>query len=508
MGTHESSVNYQNLIRDLAEMYPFDVAEVVFVELVANCLDAGATRISVEFNPRDRVLIVTDNGKGMDVSEFEQYHDFAAGLKTRGTGIGFAGVGAKVSFNIADKVVTETRSKGFSGGSNWYLQSAKKLIWEDMQPRHLRGTGTRVAVTFRHGATVSYSSAKDLVELLQRHYLALLDTEFLRLYDQMHVYSSSLRFEVNGEVLEPSNVATDLALSEVRKFFPTKGSKKVGYGVVGLAASEYPLGPDYCGLLLCTRGKVIKPDLFNQFPGALGPRIIGLVEVPYFVNFLTTAKTDFMRRFKPREFEKLYGPIREEFKTWLGKLGIQPAEIAGTDEAARLERELKKVLDDVPELAEFFGFRTRTPVLAASDAGDVPAATHEGIDVTFPVGEGSAGQGPGPVDAGDEPGEALVEDRESGAKPAKPISRTARRGPKIAFVEAPDRVDLAWVDGNNVVINSGHPSYSRKTRDRSAERRLHNLFAIGSAIQRFLASGDDATDLMFVDKMMAAWGKK
>lgn len=507
MGTHESSVNYQNLIRDLAEMYPFDVAEVVFVELVANCLDAGATRISVEFNPRDRVLIVTDNGTGMDASEFEQYHDFAAGLKTRGTGIGFAGVGAKVSFNIADRVVAETRSKGFSGGSDWYLQSAKKLIWEDMQPRHLRGTGTRVAVTFRHGATVSYSSAKDLVELLQRHYLALLDTEFLDLYERMGVYSSSLRFEVNREVLRPSNVATDLALSEVRKFFPTKGGNRVGYGVVGLARTEYPLGPDYCGLLLCTRGKVIKADLFNQFPATLGPRIIGLVEVPHFVNFLTTAKTDFMRRFKPREFEKLYGPIREEFKTWLGELGIQPAEIAGTDEAARLERELKKVLDDVPELAEFFGFRTRKPVLAASDTGDVTAATHEGIDVTFPVGEGSAAQGPGPVDVGDEPGEALVEDEKTGTKAASPISRTARRGPKIAFAEAPDRVDLAWVDGNNVVINSGHPSYG-KTRADSTARRLHCLFAVGSSIQRFLASGDDATDLMFVDRMMAAWGKK
>lgn len=29
MATHESSINFQNLIRALAEMYPFDVAEVV-----------------------------------------------------------------------------------------------------------------------------------------------------------------------------------------------------------------------------------------------------------------------------------------------------------------------------------------------------------------------------------------------------------------------------------------------------------------------------------------------
>jgi len=29
MTMHESGVNYQNLIRDLAEIYPFDVDEVV-----------------------------------------------------------------------------------------------------------------------------------------------------------------------------------------------------------------------------------------------------------------------------------------------------------------------------------------------------------------------------------------------------------------------------------------------------------------------------------------------
>jgi len=507
MGVHESSVNYQNLIRDLAEMYPFDVAEVVFVELIANCLDAGATRISVEFDPRDRVLVVTDDGKGMDASEFEQYHDFAAGLKTRGTGIGFAGVGAKVSFNIANRVVTETRSESFSGGSDWYLQSAKKLIWEDIRPKHLQGTGTRVAVTFKPNAVIPYGGREDLVELLRRHYLPLTDTGFLDLYERMGIYSENLRFVANGAPLRPSDVATELGLSEVRQFFPAKAGKRIGYGVMGLAPSEYPLGPDYCGLLLCTRGKVIKPDLFNQFPGTLGPRMIGLVEVPAFVNFLTTAKTDFMRKSKPREFERLYGPIREEFKAWLGELGIQPAEIAGTDEAAKLERELKKILQDIPELSDFFGFRIRKTVLEESNTGAISASIHEGIEVTFPVGEGSAGQGPGPVDVGGEPGEALVEDRDSGTKPAKPISRTARRGPKIAFAERPDQVDLAWVEGSNVVINSGHPSRP-KARSDGRSRTLHDLFAIGSAIQRFRASGDEPADLMFIDRMMAAWGKK
>ena len=127
--------------------------------------------------------------------------------------------------------------------------------------------------------------------------------------------------------------------------------------------------------------------------------------------------------------------------------------------------------------------------------------------MTFPVGEGEAREGPNLFDVGDGIGQALVEDKEAGIKPAKPISRVGRRGPKITFAEVPDRVDLAWIDGNNVVINSGHPCYI-KVHDNTTAKRIHSLFAIANAVQRFVASGGDAKDLMLADRMMAAWGKK
>lgn len=506
MGTHESSVNYRNLIRDLAEMYPFEVAEVVVVELVANSLDAGASRILIDFDTSKRILIVEDNGKGMTASDFEEYHDFAAGLKAKGSGIGFAGLGAKISFNVADKVITETCSESFSGGSNWYLQSKKKLVWEDISPTHLQGYGTRVEVWFRPDVQIPYDSTEDIVRLLRRHYLPLMDSKFLALYERMHCYLSAPRFVVNGWEVKPVKLAEDFALDNVKEFFPTKAGKKFGYGILGLAQAEYPLSPEVCGVLLCTRGKVIKADLFNQFPGSLGPRLFGIVEIPEFVKFLTTSKTDFIRKGRHKEFERLYDPIRQEFKNWLKDLGVQPPEVTATDEAAKLERELKKLVEDVPELAEFFGFRTRKDIPERSENGPIIVNTQEGIEETFPVGEGAKRERPGPVDIGDQPGQALVEDPE-GTESAKPISRTARRGPKISFIEAPDRMDLAWVDGNNVVINSGHPAYI-KARSDAAARRLHNLFSIASAIQRFLNSQNETSDLMFTDRMMAAWGKK
>ncbi len=363
-------------------------------------------------------------------------------------------------------------------------------------------------VHFRPDSMPSYSTTKDLIQLLRRHYLPLFDKTFLDLYKQIGYYSSDLRFIVNGQTITPGEIAEDLALGEVKKFKPRKARKMIGYGLFGLAKLEYPLGSDICGVLLCTHGKVIKADLLNQFPGSLGPRLFGLAEVPKFIDFLTTAKTDFIstRGKKYKQFQDLYNPIKQEFKAWLVDIGIQPLELMHTDEARKLEMELKKLVEDIPELGEFFGFWSRKTVLQKSNGGAVAVGIYEGVETTFPTSQGVSGRDPGPLDIGDKPGSALLEDQK-GSERAEPISRTARRGPKISFVSAPDRLDLAWVDGNHVVINSGHPSYTR-VRSNATARRLHCFFALGTAVQRFIAAADNSRDLTFIDRLMAAWGRK
>ncbi len=505
MNQHESGVNYQNLIRDLADMYPADVAEVIVVELIANALDAKATVISVDYDNTRKVLVIQDNGNGMSESQFKQYHDFAAGLKTRGQGIGFAGVGAKISFNIAKRVVTETKSQSFTGGSDWYFLTEKKLVWDDIAVSQLKGQGTRVEVHFQSNAPVAYD---DLTSILKRNYLPLLDKQFLKMESDSGFYSVNTRFIVNGLLIEPGNIVEDYHLSNVLEFFPKRSGKLFGYGILGLAPSDYPLGPESCGVSLCTHGKVIKADLFNQFPGEFGPRIFGLVEVPAFIEFLTTSKTDFYRRSRRREFEELYNPIRSEFRSWLAELGVRAAEDVHDDAAPQLERVLRQLVDDVPELGDFLGIRDRKSVLVQSDSdsGSVPASVHEGVEVTFPDGDGDGTIQPGPLDIGDQQGESLGSDA-SGDKKAKPISRQGRRGPRISFAESPEAPEMAWVNGNTIIINSGHPAYI-KARANPTQRTLHSLYAIGIAVQRFLSEGSEKPDVVFVDRMMAAWARR
>jgi len=506
MPVHESSVNFDNLIRDLADMYTLDVAEVVIVEVVANALDAKADRILIDYDPVNKVLIIEDNGGGMSSGQFEEYHDFAAGLKTRGTGIGFAGVGAKISFNIADRVITETKSDTFSGGSNWFLHGKKKLLWEDTEVSNLKNRGTYVKIHFNPKSKIPYSSTDDLFKVLKNNYLPLFDISFLKLYEEMGCYSKELRFIINKKFIEPVDIVKDYQLKHDQKVFPKKSGKMYGYGIFGLSDTEYPVAQHIAGVLLCTYGKVIKSDFFGQFPGEISARIFGLIEVPEFVSFLTTSKTDFMRaghRF--RKFEKLYNPLRQEFKQWMERIGIKPTEVSHSTEALRIEKELSKLVDDVPELGTFFGFRTRKSVLIEKKSGALIAEEVNGAEPTYPIDGHRKGNGSFPMDEGDMNGKALMRENE-GDKRAEPISRKAKKGPKISFSFLPDKKELAWIDGNNIVINSGHPAY-QKLGSNDRAKRIHSLFGISNAILKFKIENGDM-DLEFIDRLMTAWGKK
>ncbi|MFA5628786.1 MAG: ATP-binding protein [Dehalococcoidales bacterium] len=506
MAIHESSVNFENLIKDLADMYPYDVGIVVLVELLANALDSKANSIEVEYNSKEKSLTVIDNGTGMTKESFAQYHDFAAGLKTRGSGIGFAGVGAKISFNIANQVITETRSKSFSGGSNWYFNTEKKLIWEDIpSPNNLK-YGTKVKVIFREEVNIPFNNHTDIVTLIQQHYLPLIDLNFLPLYEKLDFYKKELRFIVNKKEISEFNFKTEFDLSDIHEFYPTSKGGKIGYGILGISSKEYPMGENQCGVLLCTHGKVIKSDLFNQFPGDLGPKIVGVVEIPDLINFLTSSKTDFMRRGKHKEFETLYNPIRQEFKSWLKKLGIKSSEIPPDDEAIKLEKEIKKLIDEIPELSEFFGMPLQKEVLQEQKDGQVDAGLQSGVEQTFPSGTGKINTKNPILGPGDASGEALVENAGAKDKKAGPISRTSKRGPRISFYESPEREELSWVDGYNIVINSGNPAYKRASTN-SQVKRTHCMYAIANAMQKFLFVGD-TNDLSFVDKLISVWGRK
>jgi len=164
------------------------------------------------------------------------------------------------------------------------------------------------------------------------------------------------------------------------------------------------------------------------------------------------------------------------------------------------------LLEDIPELREFFGLRLPKKVLISDNKGDVITKDVNGIEKSFPIGIGNKGNTNGIPDIGIEPGSTIVQDAHGNHK-ASTISRSSKQGPKISFVNVSDKLELAWVEGNTIFINNGHP-VNNKIKDNYKDKRIFYLVAIGCAIQRFLASQEDKADLLFIDRILSAWGNK
>ena len=131
-------------------------SEILMIELVANSLDAGAEDLAVDLEGDEVVhLVVTDNGHGMKSrKEFEEYHDLGSLTKSRGGGIGWAGIGAKLYIDRCDSIYTETRSASFTGASSWSFPKGEKAPkWREIPPHGLlrgkRGTAIEITISDR-----------------------------------------------------------------------------------------------------------------------------------------------------------------------------------------------------------------------------------------------------------------------------------------------------------------------------------------------------------------------
>src|SRR2546430_7979971 len=145
----ETRVDLLHLLEDLNDAYPGSIEETILTEIIANALDSGATQITFECDPSSSTLTTVDNGSGMRRRELARYHDIAASSKTRGQGIGFAGVGIKLGLLVCEEVVTETRRGKSHVATSWRLASRHRAPWKWLSPPGLvpgRGTAVRLNV--------------------------------------------------------------------------------------------------------------------------------------------------------------------------------------------------------------------------------------------------------------------------------------------------------------------------------------------------------------------------
>jgi len=452
---HVSNVNWQKVIDNFRSSYqsiaPF---EILLIELIANSLDAGAEDISVDLDGDDVIrLVVTDDGRGMrSRREFEEYHDLGSLTKSRGGGIGWAGIGAKLYIDRCDEIYTETRSVSFTGASQWSFPRGQKAPkWRDVPARGLlrgnRGTAIEITITDRKEARRFSPSAITETILANYNYA-------------MRPHGEAV-IKVDNERVEPF-VPSDEATKKQTIDVPLREGGRAS-GTIYILGEDAP--PGFGLVSIVVHGKTIGEQYdFRQFARLKEPeRVAGYIRCDQLIHVTTTSKDAFNRRTSIwKDFDKRVGKI---FSTWLdreGELEKIKQDVELEKLAADLQEDINRVFSR-PEIRElgldlFLDFRRRLTPIAEPD-GDERGSMVEGSQVT--VGTfGGADVGSGVLTEGEDLGAAVTVDSK-GREMVTLRQRRVHGGVRLTFAPFPDRHERAWVDPGlqAIVVNNAHQAF-------------------------------------------------
>lgn len=512
----ETRVDLLHLLEDLADAYPGDLHETILVEIIANALDSDASEIRILTDAAARTLTVIDNGVGMRRADLRRYHDVATSSKTRGAGIGFAGVGIKLGLLVSDEVVTESRRGKDHISTTWAMSNRKRAPWRWIEPAGLvsdRGTAVRLRLSNALSPLLDAGFAEATI---RQHFESLLDPFFDDLL-RAH-YPHGVRFDVAGAALARTDAhAPEIAPLAVRLAGKRKPSA-VGY----LLRQSTPFPEDRRGVAISTFGKVIKRgwDWLGMAPAA-ADRTSGLIEAPELAASLTLNKADFLRS-GPRGamFLAYRKALQEAVAQQLARWGDDhAAESAQHRRVARpIERDMESVLAD---LADDF------PMLA------MLVHRQAGGNRKLRVGRGALGAGaadmqtmdlfaspPSPEEPAESPALPEAPEPQTESEPAPPRAaadrappdvglpeprgrrRPTRLGLGIQFETREDDPELARLVETTIWVNDAHPAYRRAAASRS--EGYHIAVSVAMALGKVAV--EPSQEREFVLEFLARWG--
>lgn len=514
----QTRVDLQHLLEDLRDAYPDAIEETILSEVLANALDSGARSIRLLTDPSEKTLVVVDDGSGMSRRELARYHDLASSSKTRGEGIGFAGVGIKLGLLVAEGVLTETRREPVHVASRWHLASRHKAPWRWVEPPGWVGEhGTAVGLKLRNPLS-PLLDASYVEGCVRRHYEPLFESAFDGILEQR--YPSGVVFHVNGRLLERGGQP---GVGERAALVVRLPRKRRPAALGFLERVRVPLSEERQGLAISTLGKVIRRGwdwigLSSSSPGLVG----GLIEAPALAAALTLNKGDFLRTGRRGITYLAYRKaIQEAVRTQLAAWGEgRDPEGAARRRATRpLERDLEAVLldlaDQFPAVAALVerrpGGQRRLPTGAAASGETAAVARSAGSDgVNAPSAEAKArpleaGEGGGLGHPPDAPAATPPRPQSEGMLPAAASGprRPTRYGLAIDFEERPQAPELGRLIESTVLVNTAHPAYLRAVASRA--EGYHAALTVAMALAAVAV--EPAGVQGFVTAFLARWGE-
>lgn len=513
----ETRVDLLHLLEDLRDAYPGAVEETILTEILANSLDSGAERISLIADPHLGTLTVSDTGSGMFRRDLARYHDIATSTKSRGQGIGFAGVGIKLGLLVSEEVLTETKKGKSHVATSWNLSSRFRAPWKWIPPQGLvRCQGTAIRLK-QHNALSPLLDPGFLEGTIRRNYLPLFEPYFDPLLSQQ--YPKGVVIEIDGQVLERAfsrgRMKAPLAIRLWRKRKPSA----MGY----LVREELSLPEDQQGIGISTFGKIIKRgwDWLGISPN-LPDRIGGLIEAPGLAASLTLNKGDFIRT-GPRgaaylAYRKaIQEVVLRQLATW-GE-ARDTVEDLPLRQMRPLERDLERILEDLTDLFPLLGTlvehkkggQKRLPlggpglvehVQKMVTSGLVPAMADKDDLGETQVESGTSEQ---EHDQKESPeNSSTLSDSDSYLLPGKSgPRRPARLGLCIQFEDRPEDPELGRLVESTVWINQAHPAYRRA----AASRLIGYHIALSVSLALAPLAVEPAQEHAFVTAFLSRWGE-
>ncbi len=505
----ETRVDLHHLLEDLRDAYPGTVEETILTEMVANALDSGASTIQIHTDSAESTLTLSDNGSGMRRADLRQYHDIAATTKTRGRGIGFAGVGIKLGLLLCDEVFTETFRGKQHIATSWRLSSKRRAPWQWSPPRDLlTRPGTAVQLRLQSALSPLLDSGY-IAEVLTRQFEPLFDPTFDDLLSKH--YPVGVRFVLDGRTLSRATRKRGERAAVTVKLPRKRKPSAVGF----LLRTENKLPESERGVAISTYGKVIKRgwDWLGISPA--DPDVVGgIVEAPALAEALTLNKADFIRGGAHGALYLAYRKaiqdvVSRQLTEWgVGRGGPEHSRRRATRPVERdLERILIDLASDFPLLSTLVEQRTggqksllvgtaaETPGRDALVAGPEPGADHtaetdEVLSASPQEREATPHEPPEP------PAGVLETARKRKRRPTKFRLR-------IQFEQRPGDPELSRLEQSTVWINESHPAYRRADQSRSTG--YHIALASAMALAGLAVGPTEEHD--FVTAFLVKWGK-
>ncbi len=486
----ETRVNLEHLLEDIRDSYSHPIEEVIILELVANSLDSKASKIDFFTDAEKNTVTVVDNGNGMKRKAMKEYHNIAATTKVRGKGIGFAGIGAKLSLLISNSIITETKGgAGSRCATEWHLKNETRAPWNFITTPGVVQTPRGTAVTINLATeNSSLVSEEFIAKTVKRHYYPLLSSSFNSAIFK-HIYKKGVAFYVNGNKIEIDNdeFGDNSRTFQISFDKRRKGADGFGY----LTKSDSEVSSDLLGIGISTYGKVIKRgwEWLGIFPKS-GLRVSGLVEIPALSEILTTNKSDFLKDsaslnkyYKYRKaIQEVVLPIFEEFgerdlvfEKNLKRL--RPLE-------KEIERTLGSILNDFPELSSLVSNK----MIKGKGKTVTPS-----VEITGIKDEGK------PVEIEDVKEKKEKKDKDPDKK--KQAKKKRSPGLSIAFEENLGQPDLARMTQDTIWVNISHPAYIRAKREET--EGYHILLCVAWSLSEFIE--EDRSPQEFISHFLASW---